>query len=63
MAGLAIAGGAPVRTTSFTEWPQFDDRERRAISDVLESRNRGGYPFPNQQAESFARRFAAVNNF
>ncbi len=59
MAKLAIAGGPPVRTKAFTEWPQFDDRERRAITGVLESRNWGGYPFPNQLAELFAERFAA----
>jgi dTDP-4-amino-4,6-dideoxygalactose transaminase len=59
MAKLAIAGGPPVRTKAFTEWPQFDDLERRAIIGVLESRNWGGYPFPNQMAELFAQRFAA----
>jgi dTDP-4-amino-4,6-dideoxygalactose transaminase len=59
MAQLAIAGGAPVRTKSFTEWPQFDEREKRGILDVLESRNWGGYPFPNQLAELFSQRFAA----
>ena len=59
MAKLAIAGGAPVRTKPFTEWPQFDEREKRGILDVLESRNWGGYPFPNQFAELFSRRFAA----
>ncbi len=59
MAKLAIAGGPPVRTKAFTEWPQFDDRERRAITGVLESRNWGGYPFPNHLAELFAERFAA----
>jgi dTDP-4-amino-4,6-dideoxygalactose transaminase len=59
MAKLAIAGGAPVRTKAFTEWPQFDEREKRAILSVLESRNWGGYPFPNQQAERFSQRFAA----
>src|SRR5690349_12186900 len=58
MAELAIAGGAPVRTVAFTEWPQFDDRERRALDGVLESRNWGGYPFPNGYGELFARRFA-----
>jgi dTDP-4-amino-4,6-dideoxygalactose transaminase len=58
MAELAIAGGTPVRTCAFTAWPQFDERERQAITSVLESRNWGGYPFPNQQAELFARRFA-----
>lgn len=59
MAKLAIAGGAPVRTKSFTEWPQFDEREKRAILSVLESRNWGGYPLPNQLAERFSQRFAA----
>jgi len=59
MAKLAIAGGAPVRTTAFTEWPQFDGREKSAILNVLESRNWGGYPFPNQLAERFSKAFAA----
>jgi dTDP-4-amino-4,6-dideoxygalactose transaminase len=59
MAKLAIAGGAAVRTQSFTLWPQFDDREKRAILGVLESRNWGGYPFPNHLAELFSQRFAA----
>jgi dTDP-4-amino-4,6-dideoxygalactose transaminase len=59
MSKLAIAGGAPVRTKLFTEWPQFDEREKRAILSVLESRNWGGYPFPNQLAELFGQRFAA----
>ncbi|HJQ25305.1 MAG TPA: DegT/DnrJ/EryC1/StrS family aminotransferase [Blastocatellia bacterium] len=58
MAKLAIAGGSPVRRQPFAAWPQFDERERQAINAVLESRNWGGYPFPNQQAEQFARRFA-----
>lgn len=62
MGKLAIAGGAPVRAESFTEWPQFDDRERRAILDVVESRNWGGYPFPNELAELFSQRFAAYHN-
>lgn len=62
MGKLAIAGGAPVRTKSFTEWPRFDEREKRAILDVLESRNWGGYPFPNQLAELFSQRFAAYHN-
>jgi dTDP-4-amino-4,6-dideoxygalactose transaminase len=59
MSKLAIAGGSPVRAKSFTAWPQFDERERRGLLDVLESRNWGGYPFPNQYARQFAARFAA----
>ena len=59
MAKLAIAGGSPVKTTSFPAWPQFDEKEKLAIIEVLESRNWGGYPFPNHLAERFSKRFAA----
>src|SRR5215216_2692460 len=62
MAKLAIAGGARVRTKAFTEWPQFDERERLAILGVLESRNWGGYPFPNHLAELFGHRFASYQD-
>lgn len=62
MAKLAIAGGSPVRTTSFPAWPQFDEREKLALIEVLESRNWGGYPFPNHLAERFSKRFAAYQN-
>ncbi len=58
MPNLAIAGGKPVRTKPFPSWPQFDERERRGLLQVLESRNWGGYPFPNTLAELFAQRFA-----
>ncbi len=59
MAKLAIAGGPPVRTRSFTAWPQFDEAEKHALLGVLESRNWGGYPFPNRLADLFSERFAA----
>ncbi|HKA18633.1 MAG TPA: DegT/DnrJ/EryC1/StrS family aminotransferase [Blastocatellia bacterium] len=59
MGKLAIAGAAPLRTKPFTQWPQFDHRERDAILAVLESGNWGGYPFPNEIASRFSRQFAA----
>ncbi len=62
MAKLAIAGGPAVRTQGFTPWPQFDDREKDALLGVLESRNWGGYPFPNQLAERFSKAFASYHN-
>ena len=58
MPNLAIAGGNPIRRKPFPRWPQFDNREREALAQVLESRNWGGYPFPNALAELFAERFA-----
>jgi dTDP-4-amino-4,6-dideoxygalactose transaminase len=36
---LAATGGTPVRTTSFPDWPQYDDAERAAVLRVLDSRN------------------------
>src|SRR5215813_14851319 len=59
MGKLAIAGATPLRTKPFTQWPQFDHRERDAILAVLESGNWGGYPFPNEIASRFSRQFAA----
>ncbi len=58
MSKLAIAGGTPVRAKAFTPWPVFDDGERRGLLEVLDSRNWGGYPFPNKFAKAFAERFA-----
>ena len=62
MSKLAITGGSPVRTEAQTPWPQFDDRERRGLIEVLESRNWGGYPFPNRLAALFSRRFAEYHD-
>jgi len=62
MSRLAINGGTPVRTQGYPAWPVFDDRERQAVAQVLESGNWGGYPFPNCQAKIFADRFAGAHN-
>ncbi len=56
---LAIRGGDPVRATPFTAWPIYDRREADGLQSVLESRNWGGYPCPNDLAREFGRRFAA----
>lgn len=61
MAHLAIAGGSPVRTEAWPAWPQYDERERRGLMEVLESRNWGGFPTPNVKAAEFADRFAAYH--
>ena len=41
MGSLAINGGKPFRESPFTPWPQFDEMERRQLSEVLESRQWG----------------------
>ncbi len=39
MTKLAINGGTPTKTKPFPIWPHYDERERKALMDVLESRN------------------------
>jgi dTDP-4-amino-4,6-dideoxygalactose transaminase len=58
MGKLVITGGKPVRRKPFPSWPQYSATEERAILKVLRSRNWGGFPFPNELASSFARKFA-----
>lgn len=38
MSELALLGGKRAKTKPFPEWPQFDDAERQALNEVLESR-------------------------
>src|SRR5262245_59533919 len=62
MAQLALRGGRPVRNQPFTSWPIYDEREGRGLQIVLESRNWGGYPCPNDFAREFGRKFAEAHN-
>ena len=38
MSELALFGGSEAKHKPFPLWPQYDDRERRALEEVLESR-------------------------
>jgi dTDP-4-amino-4,6-dideoxygalactose transaminase len=38
MAELALNGGRKTKQKNFPVWPQYDDRERKALEEVLESR-------------------------
>jgi dTDP-4-amino-4,6-dideoxygalactose transaminase len=58
MSNLAILGGAPQRNRPFSSWPQYTADDLARLQTVLESRNWGGYPFPNQLASVFAHDFA-----
>ncbi len=53
---LALKGGQPVRTAekAWPKWPVFDDLERQAVMDVLES----GKWFYDQRVKTFEREFA-----
>lgn len=58
MSILAIAGGVPGRRDAFARWPIFDERERVALVEVLESRSWGGY---NSKIKEFEEAFAAFH--
>lgn len=62
MERLAILGGSPVRTTPFTPWPLFSDKEETRILDVLRSRAWGGQPFPGKYSTQFAAGFARLHD-
>lgn len=61
MSELAILGGKPLRSQPFPPWPQYTDADRSRLLEVLESRNWGGYPFPNRYAAEFGEKFAAFH--
>jgi dTDP-4-amino-4,6-dideoxygalactose transaminase len=50
-----------VRTRPFPPWPRYTDADERRLREVLESRNWGGFPFPNTLAREFAEKFAACH--
>jgi dTDP-4-amino-4,6-dideoxygalactose transaminase len=59
MSELAIAGGAPVRTSPYPRWPALDESDAQAVADVVRSGQVGGYPEPGPNAAAFAEGFAA----
>lgn len=59
MVKLAIKGGEPVRRKPFPRWPVFDEREMRALKDVLES---GLWGVGGQRKREFEERFAAYQH-
>jgi dTDP-4-amino-4,6-dideoxygalactose transaminase len=56
---LAILGGSPAVTGHAPVWPFFDDHDRRALNEVLESHVWGGY---HESVEELERRFAAFHD-
>jgi len=58
MEKLAVLGGHPIRTEPWPAWPEFGAPERAALNQVLESREWGGFPSPNPQADAFNHEFA-----
>lgn len=57
MEKLAILGGTPVKTNPFPDWPQYDEGERQALMDVLDSRT--WWRTPGTKTLKFEREFAS----
>jgi len=62
MATLAIRGGTKAFDDFWPAWPVYTDEDRQALVEVLESRNWGGFPAPNQHARALADEFAAAHD-
>jgi len=53
---LALFGGAPAKKSPFPTWPQYDDQERQALLEVLDSRV--WWRTPGTQTLKFEQEFA-----
>jgi len=56
MSKLALLGGEPTKKTPFPSWPQYDDHEREALNQVLDSRI--WWRTPGTQTLAFEQEFA-----
>lgn len=59
MAKLALLGGSPAKTKPFPAWPYYDEREREALCEVLDSRV--WWRTPGTQTLRFEQEFAAFH--
>ncbi|MEM2341235.1 MAG: DegT/DnrJ/EryC1/StrS family aminotransferase [Candidatus Bathyarchaeia archaeon] len=59
MAKLALNGGEPVRKKPFPKWPIFDEREMKALKEVLES---GFWGIGGSRKSEFEEKFAAYQH-
>jgi len=60
MSELAILGGPKTRTEPYPAWPVWDERDLKAVADVVKSGRWGGHPYPGPQTAEFAKRFAEM---
>lgn len=59
MSQLALLGGAKTKSKAFPTWPQFDDAERKVLTEVLESRV--WWRTPGTKTLEFERAFATFH--
>ncbi len=59
MSELALFGGRKAKGKPFPEWPIYDDKERRVLMEVLETRI--WWRTPGTKTQEFEREFAAFH--
>src|SRR5437899_10137930 len=59
MPELALLGGRKAKTKPFPHWPMYDEKERRALTEVLESRV--WWRTPGTKTLEFEKAFAAFH--
>lgn len=57
---LAIFGGPRTRTEPYPAWPVHDERDIAIVTEVIQSGQWGGHPYPGPKTAEFARRFAEM---
>jgi dTDP-4-amino-4,6-dideoxygalactose transaminase len=63
VAKLALRQGTPVRTEPFASWPFYDEQEKEALIETLESRKWTSSPYLHElPATELEKRFAAYND-
>jgi len=61
MAKMAMNGGKKVRTKPWPTWPVWDEREIRALEEVVRS-GQWGRLYENSKVEEFEKAFAAYQD-
>jgi dTDP-4-amino-4,6-dideoxygalactose transaminase len=60
MSELAILGGPKTRTQAYPDWPVWDERDVRAVEEVVRSGRWGGFPYPGPKTAQLAQAFSEM---
>ncbi|MBI5840392.1 MAG: DegT/DnrJ/EryC1/StrS family aminotransferase [Chloroflexi bacterium] len=60
MSELAILGGPKTRTEKYPDWPVWDERDIRAVAEVVRSGRWGGFPYPGPKTAELAKKFSEL---
>lgn len=60
MSQLALFGGEPRRKDPYPDWPELDERDIQAVSEVVRSGRWGGFPYPGPKTAQLINDFAEM---